>query len=50
LHPFIDYDAVPGYLNSLNDPMDSEGYVHGSQLPGLGEDINFDYIDAHKVA
>ncbi|ODT81973.1 MAG: mandelate racemase [Pelagibacterium sp. SCN 64-44] len=50
LHPFLDYDAVPDYLNSPTDPMDSDGYVHGSQRPGLGEDINFDYIAAHKVA
>lgn len=50
LHPFLDYDAVPSYLNSLTDPMDSEGYVHGSQLPGLGEDINFDYIAEYAVS
>ena len=47
LHPFLDYDDVPAYLNTLADPMDSEGFVHLSQLPGLGEDINFDYIAAH---
>ncbi|MCY1539373.1 hypothetical protein D9M68_749550 [compost metagenome] len=50
LHPFLNYDDVPGHLNSNCDPMDSEGYVHGSQLPGLGEDINLDYIKEHKVA
>jgi L-alanine-DL-glutamate epimerase-like enolase superfamily enzyme len=50
LHPFLDYDEVPAYLNSLSDPMDKEGFVHLSQKPGLGEDINFDYIAAHAVA
>jgi len=50
LHPFLDYDEVPAYLNSLTDPMDKEGFVHLSQKPGLGEDINFDYIGAHAVA
>jgi hypothetical protein len=30
--------------------MDSEGFVHLSQKPGLGDDINFDYIAAHAVA
>ena len=50
LHPFLDYDEVPAYLNSLTDPMDKEGFVHLSQKPGLGEDINFDYIAAHAVA
>ncbi|MFZ4288529.1 mandelate racemase family protein [Variovorax sp. HJSM1_2] len=49
LHPFLDYDEVPAYLNTLADPMDAEGYVHLSQLPGLGEDINFDYIEAHTT-
>lgn len=44
LHPFLDYDEVPAYLNSLVDPMDDEGYVHLPQRPGLGEDINFEYI------
>ncbi|WP_041376789.1 mandelate racemase family protein [Polaromonas naphthalenivorans] len=50
LHPFLDYDEVPTYLNSLADPMDANGDVHLSQLPGLGEDINFDYIEAHACA
>lgn len=49
LHPFLDYDEVPAYLNSLADPMDQDGFVHLSQQPGLGEDINFDYIAAHTV-
>lgn len=49
LHPFLDYDEVPAYLHSLVDPMDDEGYVHLPERPGLGEDINFDYIEAHTV-
>lgn len=47
LHPFLDYDEVPAYLNTLADPMDADGCVHLSQKPGLGEDINFAYIEAH---
>lgn len=50
LHPFLDYDAVPAYLKSLPDPMDEDGFVHVSDRPGLGEDIDFDYIAAHTVA
>jgi L-alanine-DL-glutamate epimerase-like enolase superfamily enzyme len=50
LHPFLDYDEVPAYLKSLADPMDSDGFVHLSDRPGLGEDIDFDYIAAHTVA
>ncbi|MBC3952266.1 MULTISPECIES: mandelate racemase family protein [Pseudomonas] len=47
LHPFLDYEQVPAYLNTLVDPMDDEGYVHLSDRPGLGEDINFHYIEAN---
>ncbi len=49
LHPFIDYDEVPEYLNTRTDAMDAEGYVHLPQIPGLGDDINFDYINANLV-
>lgn len=44
LHPFIDYEEPAPWLNKLVDPMDDEGFVHVSQEPGLGMDINFDYI------
>ena len=44
LHPFIDYDAAPPWLNAPVDPMDAEGMVHVSQLPGVGYDINWAYI------
>jgi L-alanine-DL-glutamate epimerase-like enolase superfamily enzyme len=49
LHPFLDYDEVPQYLLRLEDPMDSEGFVHVSQSPGLGADLNWDYIRANTV-
>jgi L-alanine-DL-glutamate epimerase-like enolase superfamily enzyme len=50
LHPFIDYDAPPPWLNAPVDPMDDEGFVHVSPLPGLGMDINFDYIRDNRLA
>ena len=50
LHPFIDYDETPGYLNSIIDEMDGEGYIHMPTAPGLGEDINFEHIDANLVS
>jgi L-alanine-DL-glutamate epimerase-like enolase superfamily enzyme len=50
LHPFLDYDEVPAYLHSLPDPLDADGCVPLSQRPGLGEDLDFDYIDAHTIA
>jgi L-alanine-DL-glutamate epimerase-like enolase superfamily enzyme len=45
----LDYDACPEYLNSIDDPMDSEGYVSLSQQPGIGVDINLDYINDNLV-
>jgi L-alanine-DL-glutamate epimerase-like enolase superfamily enzyme len=49
LHPFIDYEAPAPWLNELIDPMDEESYVHVSDKPGLGWDINWDYIQANRV-
>jgi len=50
LHPFIDYEQTPAWLNAIPDPMDEKGHVHISQAPGLGWDINWDYIRAHLVS
>ena len=50
LHPHVDYEEVEPWLHSKTDPMDADGNVHVSQQPGLGWDINWDYIDAHTVA
>jgi L-alanine-DL-glutamate epimerase-like enolase superfamily enzyme len=49
LHPFLDHDQPAPWLNEIVDPLDDEGYVHVSQRPGLGEDINFDYVQANLI-
>ena len=49
LQPFIDYDVPPAWLNALVDPMDDEGFVHISPDPGLGLNINWDYINSNLV-
>lgn len=49
LHPYLDYDEVPAYLKRLVDPMDADGFVHLSNLPGLGEDIDFDYVETNTL-
>jgi L-alanine-DL-glutamate epimerase-like enolase superfamily enzyme len=49
LHPFIDWEVPKPWLNSIDDPMDADGFVHVSQAPGLGQDINFDYIRTNLV-
>jgi len=33
LHPFIDYDVPPPWLNTLVDPMDDEGNVPSARSP-----------------
>jgi L-alanine-DL-glutamate epimerase-like enolase superfamily enzyme len=50
LHPFIDYDAVPEWLHAPVDSMDEHGNVHISDRPGLGLDLNLDYIRDNLVA
>ena len=49
LHPFVDYEQPKPWLNKIDDPMDDQGFVHVSQDPGLGQDINFDYIQANRL-
>ncbi|HZJ87564.1 MAG TPA: enolase C-terminal domain-like protein [Sphaerochaeta sp.] len=45
LHPLLDYETPQPWFNSLYDPMDSEGMVSIPQNPGLGWDLNMDYIE-----
>lgn len=49
LHPFIDYDKPPAYLTRIDDEMDEDGYVHCRDEPGLGQSIDFEYIEANLV-
>jgi Enolase C-terminal domain-like len=45
LHPLVDYEHPPAYLNRIDDEMDHDGYVHLRDVPGLGHDINHAYIE-----
>jgi len=49
LAPGVDYDAIPPYLKSASDPMDADGFVELPTAAGLGYDIQWDYIDAHRL-
>jgi len=49
LHPFYDYEATMPWLNTRIDTVDDEGYVHVPQAPGLGLDINWDFIRSNLV-
>jgi L-alanine-DL-glutamate epimerase-like enolase superfamily enzyme len=50
LHPHLDYDAQTPWLKDIVDAVDSEGYVHISQKPGLGEEIDWDFVRNNLVA
>jgi len=49
LHPMYDYEKRTPWLREKLDPMDKQGYVHISQKPGLGMDINWDFIEENTV-
>jgi len=49
LHPHLDYEQGTPWLTEIVDPMDSEGYVHISQKPGLGIALNWDFIERNKI-
>jgi L-alanine-DL-glutamate epimerase-like enolase superfamily enzyme len=49
LHPHLDdRDAAPWLATPIN-PMDQSGCVRISQRPGLGMDIDWDFIERHRV-
>lgn len=50
LAPGIDYETPPPYLHALGDVMDADGYVHLPQEPGMGYQINWDYIETNRLA
>jgi hypothetical protein len=49
LHPFVDYDEPPPWLNTPVDPIDDEGFMHVSPEPGLRYDINWEYVNRNLV-
>ena len=49
LHPFIDFDEHAPWLHEHGEPMDDQGFVHVPQHPGLGMNINWDYIDKNRI-
>ena len=43
------YEVPPPYMKAICDPMDDEGNVLISPQPGLGFELNWDYIDDNRV-
>jgi L-alanine-DL-glutamate epimerase-like enolase superfamily enzyme len=50
LHPHLDYERVPPHLNSLVDAIDEHGRVSLPARPGLGEDLDLEYIEANTLS
>lgn len=50
LRPGVDDPLAAPYLKELPDPLDEAGNVVISQRPGLGLEIDWEYVEAHRVA
>lgn len=49
LAPGVDYDKQHPYLKNNCDKIDTEGYVHLPQKPGMGYEIEWDYINDNII-
>ncbi len=49
LAPGVDYDAPHPYLKNTVDKINSEGFVHMPKGPGMGYEIEWDYIDDNLI-
>ena len=47
--PGVDIDAPHPYLKTICDKIDREGYVHLPTIPGMGYDIEWDYINGNLI-
>jgi L-alanine-DL-glutamate epimerase-like enolase superfamily enzyme len=49
LRPGLDDSLPEPYLTAIPDPMDGDGNVILSDKPGLGFELNWDYIDENRI-
>ncbi len=49
LHPFIDFDEPAPWLREHGEPMDEDGFVHVPNRPGLGMNVDWDYLHEHRI-
>jgi len=49
LHPLLDYDAERPWLRTPDDAIDADGRVRVPAGPGLGQDLDWDWIREHTV-
>ena len=50
LHPMYDYEGAQPWLSTRVDAVDSEGYIHMPQAPGLGLDIDWEFVERNRVS
>jgi L-alanine-DL-glutamate epimerase-like enolase superfamily enzyme len=48
--PGVEYDSPPPYLRTPCDPLHEDGTVRVPDAPGMGYELNWDYIREHQVA
>ena len=49
VHPLRDFEVPFAWQKSHYDPLDADGYVHVPERPGLGDDIDFEFIAENAV-
>ena len=49
LRPELDYEQPEPYLKAIPDPLDGDGNVILSTAPGLGLELDWDYINDNRV-
>jgi L-alanine-DL-glutamate epimerase-like enolase superfamily enzyme len=49
LHPFINHEETTPWLREPVDRVDAKGNVRLPQRPGLGMDLNWDFINANRL-
>jgi L-alanine-DL-glutamate epimerase-like enolase superfamily enzyme len=49
LAPGLDYDARPPYLRASCDPIDGEGFVALPTGPGMGYEVEWDFINDNLI-
>lgn len=49
LHPKVDYARRTPWLATIDDPMDRDGLVRPPSGPGMGWDIDWDFIAANEI-
>jgi L-alanine-DL-glutamate epimerase-like enolase superfamily enzyme len=49
LHPLVDHSARTPWLAALEDPIDADGFVSIPSTPGVGWEIDWDFITANEL-